>query len=52
MKEETITINLPIPDTKGYITISGLTEEDIEILLAALMKRNVQQESDYEIRIL
>lgn len=52
MKEETRTINLPIPDTASYITISGLTKEDIEILLAALMKRNVQQESDYEIRIL
>ena len=34
----------------SYITISGLTKEGIELLLAALM--NAQQESEHEIHTL
>lgn len=46
MKEETRTINLPIPDTKGYITISGITQEGIEILLDALYEQKRLRESE------
>lgn len=48
MKEEAITINLPKTNSESYITISGLTKENIEILLAALYEQKRLRESEMQ----
>ena len=48
MNNKTISVNLPIPDTNSYITISGLTKEGIEILLAALYEQKRLREAKQE----